>query len=1430
LNKQEKKSAGRLNRPIKKRARFCFRRLIVESLETRYALANDLVAGEIASDLISNSLDRPTGDSVYAPGTSWEYIAERSDLRGNGDPSLQFQFSDSNRWSSTATNGGGLVQGDPTTLTWSFVRNGVNIPGFNGEPASASNLVSFLGGIYGVTTNDTNFADEPWFNLFNSYLNRWAEVTGLQYVYEPNDDGATFGSGSPGVLGVRGDTRISGHFIDGNSNILAYNFFPNGGDMVIDTGDNFYSNNLANNSRALRNVLSHENGHGIGISHVCPVIGGVNGRLMEPFINLSIEGPQFDDILAAQRGYGDASEKSGGNNSVATATNLGNLSANQTILRGTNANDVQVVPAEVDFVSIDDDSDLDFFRFTVAAGISVNIQLTPMGPTYLSGPQNANGSCSAGTNFNAAAQSDLTLQYIAADGTTVLQTSNLTGLQGVETITTGTLAAGSYFVRVSGSANAAQFYRLSLAGVQATGVFVSPSGGSTQVREGGATDSYTLQLSSVPAGSVQISVVADSQTQVSANGVDYFGSLSLNFVDASPRTLTVRAIDDAIIEGPHSGTITHAITATGDSTLFPLNLSIDSIAVSIADNELPSLVRQPTLGGLVGTSFGNAGVLTSGSDAFTYGITLEAGQKISVSTIPLSASVILGIQVVGLTGVSLAPSAGASAVLPPTSVLTSGYYTLRVTGTAATSFNLDFFLNSLTEAVDSTIAAPLDLTSSSLSIGAGRFAVIGQSTAASSTLQFAPKVNNPELFVDIATTGTALNLADDDIVNVITTVGNASFPAGVARISNNGVVLNGTAGTVAFTNAALPTSAFTRALVPFWDDLDDQSGNVFWQERLVGGINTLIVQWENRPHFDFGGNTTFQVQVFALGLIQARYVYKDVSFGDANVNGGASATVGYQSSTTTAIPFSFNIASLVDGDVLDLVLPATADVDSYLLDLNGQAGRTIDIVLAGIGSDFSGQTLQLIAPDGTTVLATGTTEPLQSGVNPINQDLAILGFVVPSNGIFSIRASTAISNGRYNLVVTNSVLIDTEPNSLATDTLRTISTSNSALGSLGAADQDDFYQFVLAANTIIRLQTSTPFDSSSSPLLNSLNPELLVLHPDGTTIIGSDTNSLDGKNARLTFRAQAAGTYKVRLRATSGSGEYVLTLTEVPPVVTSDILVNATTWAPLFRDYVDGGFNDNSARGYLIPTGSTRTIPWTNLNQIRVRFSADVGASLDPTDFALIGQDGFDAGFLPGVVPAISSVSFDSSSSIATLSLSTAIGPNIIYLNIIAAGIVSFDGVPMTANRQVKFYVLPSDTDGVRTGAQYTVNSVDLAIVRNTQTGFIFDDPNSTSADGPYFGYIPEADLDGSGTILSNDFARSRSDQTSFIVDVSPPPFLQAPPVKINDRKSTPSSPVSTAIESRDNVFSEFGKKLETELKTSHSLLKRLFSIGRRRI
>jgi hypothetical protein len=343
------------------------------------------------------------------------------------------------------------AQGNATTLTWSILPDGTPITGFNGEPNSPSNLVSQFRSFYGVAHNpaDTNYAGEEWFDRMSEGINRWSSVSGLSLNYQANDDGAPF-VGSPGN-GLRGDIRIGGHAIDGSSGVLAYNFLPiSGGDGVIDTAGNSYLNQI-NDSRKLRNVVTHELAHGLGLLHTT----GISNNLMNATTAAtpSFDGPQLDDILGIQRHYGDANEKGAGNDTMATATNIGPLGSGFPVVIGADAIDQSVGRFETDFVSIDGIGDTDVFMFTLGTGGMLDALLDPLGPT-----QNGDDYAS----FN-----DLGLELLDAGGTVIA--SDLDGLLGEgEELTDILLAADDYFIRISGGDDAAQFYGLELAFTEET--------------------------------------------------------------------------------------------------------------------------------------------------------------------------------------------------------------------------------------------------------------------------------------------------------------------------------------------------------------------------------------------------------------------------------------------------------------------------------------------------------------------------------------------------------------------------------------------------------------------------------------------------------------------------------------------------------------------------------------------------------------------------------------------------------------------------------------------------------------------------------------------------------------------------------------------------------------------------------------------------
>ena len=378
-----------------------------------------------------------------------------------------------NGW--TFSTGGSSGLGRPATLTWSVVPDNSPMPTGLGEPVSNSDLIAFLDGVHhgGNSPGGTDLTQRTWWQLMNSAFERWEELSGITFNYEPNDDGRKLGTAN-GVLGTRGDHRLGGHSIDGQTSptFLAYNFFPNNSDTVIDTDEINRWSNASNNFRLFRNMLMHEIGHGVGLNHVesFDIIPSspkfqFGTFLMEPILTSRFDGPQLDDILGAHRLYGDANEAGTGNDTFLNATQLGTLLHGQTISIGTDAVDTSVAPSDLDFVSIDDNSDVDYFRFSINAAETLHLALTPMGPTYDEGRQ---GSGDGGTQqpLDASAQSDLTLTLLSTNGTSLLEFSNDTGLGMREEILNHHLAiAGDYYVLVGGLNNAAQFFQLDITAV-----------------------------------------------------------------------------------------------------------------------------------------------------------------------------------------------------------------------------------------------------------------------------------------------------------------------------------------------------------------------------------------------------------------------------------------------------------------------------------------------------------------------------------------------------------------------------------------------------------------------------------------------------------------------------------------------------------------------------------------------------------------------------------------------------------------------------------------------------------------------------------------------------------------------------------------------------------------------------------------------------
>ena len=222
---------------------------------------------------------------------------------------------------------------------------------------------------------------------------------------------------------------------------------------------------------------------------------------------------------------------------------------------------------------------------------------------------------------------------------------------------------------------------------------------------------------------------------------------------------------------------------------------------------------------------------------------------------------------------------------------------------------------------------------SKLVLTVGAAAAMCFAGAANAQLSWVTNVSGT--WIDISTTGTALNLSDDGEVNIASTVSNAVFGAG-ARVGSNGAVRFAGGGlNLGFTNGTIPSTNMVggdQSPAVFWDDINTSSGTngqIYWED--VG--NTLVVQWEMAGFFGSQDTATFQMQIHGSGPTLAQFLYRDVT--SARANSGGSATIGYQDGGVGFgdLQFSFNTAGAVSNGMILSLVPAPGA--AVLLGLGG---------------------------------------------------------------------------------------------------------------------------------------------------------------------------------------------------------------------------------------------------------------------------------------------------------------------------------------------------------------------------------------------------------------------------------------------------------------------------------------------------------------
>lgn len=412
-------------------------------------IALEKKGGERKADADFHCVDLGHVAVILHPDTELGRIEE---IRNGTSPFLfdrgKVQYNRGGRWSSTATNSSTGLEGDPITLLWGFLPDGVIIPGDSLD--RPSNLHAVFDTVFNTP--------QQWKNKMRTAMRWWGDAIGITLIEVDYDDGAPF-PGSRGITGVRPDVRIGGRSVDGVANVLAYNYFPDSGDMVIDTDDAaVYYVNPSENYRTLKNVTAHEHGHGLGLGHTTPDDGTkLMGGLDSPLV-----GPQDDEIRGGQRLYGDILE----NNDSSPDASILLLPADTLLLQN---------------LSIDrGQTDIDWYRIIDAYG-TVRIEVDPVGSTYLIGDEGGPPPEPIATD----SITDLDFEIYDSTGALLLAVADSATLGETEMLDFPAPYAGDYFLKVfrrEGTGGAIQRYTLLVHVDAATGLVDRSSPASIDLR------------------------------------------------------------------------------------------------------------------------------------------------------------------------------------------------------------------------------------------------------------------------------------------------------------------------------------------------------------------------------------------------------------------------------------------------------------------------------------------------------------------------------------------------------------------------------------------------------------------------------------------------------------------------------------------------------------------------------------------------------------------------------------------------------------------------------------------------------------------------------------------------------------------------------------------------------------------------------------
>jgi hypothetical protein len=435
------------------------------------------------------------------------------------------------------------------------------------------------------------------------------------------------------------------------------------------------------------------------------------------------------------------------------------------------------------------------------------------------------------------------------------------------------------------------------------------------------------------------------------------------------------------------------------------------------------------------------GLINFANDTDTFTVNLDAGQTMTVLATPTSAGLDPTLQLIDPSGkvlaTAMATSAGQPALLQTVATTTAGTYRIVIGGANLTvgNYSVKLTLNAavetkgLTTGSNATAATAQDINGSFLSLRtpltrAQRGAVLA--TTENSVNYAASSVSTS--FTDISTTGNrsdnAVGVDGADTLDA-TQLGGFTFrffgtTYDSLSFSTNGLISLGVADPNDF-NTDLSTSPAEPVVAPFWSLMDNgnvgvgpASSAIYWQTVGSGANQQLIIQWNNANQIGIDPTVTFQAILSTDGTIQFNYG-PGIDPGDFDF-----ATVGVKGAGTnnparTLLDFNGveSPGNLVGPSRSVRLTPPNPTFDFY--SFTAAAGQTSTLLLTGLTA--GNLHLDLLGPDGTTVLASGVS-------GGPNQAVAIRNFTFPTTGTYYVRVS-GDDITPYSLVTTRDAGFDT---------------------------------------------------------------------------------------------------------------------------------------------------------------------------------------------------------------------------------------------------------------------------------------------------------------------------------------------------------------------------------------------------------------------